>query len=60
MAGFRRLATARGPLPVRTWERSLSQSMSRTQCSWSSINQWPLAMAASSAGPAWMAVSEVT
>ena len=32
---------------------------SRTQCNWSSINQWPRAMAASSAGLAWMAVSEV-
>ena len=59
MARLRRLAMTRGPLAVRAWERSSSKSMSRTQCSRSSIAQWPRIMAASRAGLAWEAVSEV-
>jgi hypothetical protein len=48
----------RGPLAVRTWERSSSQSMSRTQCSRSSMAQWPRMMAASWVGLAWVTVSD--
>ena len=47
MARLRRLAMMRGPLAVRTWERSSSKSRSRTQCSRSSMPQWPRMMAAS-------------
>ena len=57
---LRRLAMMRGPLAVRTWERSSSKSVSRTQWSRSSMPQWPRMMAASWAGLAWVTVSEVT
>ena len=40
MARLRRLAMMRGPLAVRTWERSSPESRSRTQCSRSSMPQW--------------------
>jgi hypothetical protein len=50
----------RGPLAVRTCERSSSKAMSRIQCRRSSIPQWPRMMAASWAWVAWMARSEVT
>jgi hypothetical protein len=59
MAKLRGLAMMRGPLAVRTWERSLSKSVSRTQCRRSSMAQWPRMMAASLAGLAWVAVSDV-
>lgn len=47
-------------LAVRIWERSSSNSMSRTQCRRSSIARWPRMIAASRAPLAWVAVSEVT
>ena len=59
MARLRKVAMTRGALAVRTWERSSSKSMSRTQCRRSSMPQWPRMMAASSAGLAWVAVSDV-
>ena len=60
MTRLRRLAMMRGPAAVRTWERSSSKSLSRIQCSRSSIPQWPRMIAASRAGLAWVMVSEVT
>jgi hypothetical protein len=60
MARLRRLAMMCGPLAVRTWDRSSSKSMPRTQCRRSSMPQWPRMMAASWAWVAWVTVSEVT
>jgi hypothetical protein len=60
MARLRRLAMIWGPAAVRTWERSSSKSVSRTQCSRSSMPQWPRMMAASWPGVAWVTLSEVT
>jgi hypothetical protein len=48
-----------GPVPVRAWERSSPKVTSRTQCSWFSIFQCPRIHAASWAGWAWRAGSEV-
>jgi hypothetical protein len=59
MARLRRLVMICGPDAVRIWERSSPKSMSRTQCRRSSMPQWPRMMAASWAGLAWVAVSEV-
>jgi hypothetical protein len=50
IARFLKAAMTCGALAVRAWERSSSKSMSRTQCSRSSIIQWPRMMAASPAG----------
>ena len=60
MARLRRLAMMRGPLAVRTWERSSSKSVSRTQWRRSSMPQWPRMMVASWAWLAWVTVSDVT
>ena len=60
MARLRKLAMMRGPLAVRTWERSSSKSMSRTQWRRSLMPQWPRMIAASWACRAWVTVSEVT
>ena len=46
MARLRREAMTRGPLPVRTWERSSSKVTSRTQCRRFSMHQWPRIQAA--------------
>ena len=54
---LRRLAMMRGPAAVRTCEPASPKSMSRTQCSRSSMPQWPRMMAASWAGLAWVMVS---
>jgi hypothetical protein len=52
MARLRRLAMICGPLAVRTWELSSPKSVSRTQCSRSSMPQCPRMMSASWA---WLA-----
>lgn len=50
----------RGPLVVRTWERSSPKSVSRTQRSRSSMPQWPRMRAASWAPVACVTVIDVT
>jgi hypothetical protein len=60
MTRLRRLAMMRGPLAVRTWERSSPKSRSRIQWSRSSMLLWPRMMAASWGGLAWVTRREVT
>jgi hypothetical protein len=50
IARLRRLAMTRGPLPVRTWDRSSPNVTSRTHWSRSSMDQWPRSASASLVG----------
>src|SRR6266540_7123307 len=59
MARLRRLAMARGAVPVRTSEASSAKVTSRTWCN-ASIAQWPRIQSARRAGWAWAAVRLVT
>jgi hypothetical protein len=59
MARLRRLAMARGAVPVRTWEASSAKVTSRMWCS-ASMPQCPRIQSARRAGRAWKAVRLVT
>jgi hypothetical protein len=59
MARLRRLAMARGAVPVQTWEASSAKVTSRMWCS-ASMPQCPRIQSARRAGLAWAAVRLVT